>query len=522
MLNTLRARRGMVTAPHHLASQAGLSVLREGGTAIEATVAVAATLSVVYPHMMSIGGDAFWLVAAGAADPIAIEACGKAGSKATREIYRGMTEIPLRGPLAANSVAGAVSGWGAALEVSKRWGGKLPLKRLLEDAIHYAESGFPVSSHLAAVGPEVQNDLAPQPGFKGLMMPDGAWLKAGALLRQPALARTLKRIAEAGTDDYYRGDLARAIAADLARAGSPLVADDLAGHRARERQPLSITTSKGRLFNFPPPTQGVASLLILGQFDRLKVATAEGFEHIHGLIEATKQAFRVRDRVVGDPDFIKERAEDHLTDAALDKMAAGIDRRRAGPWRLPSGDGDTAWMGAIDGEGRAASHIQSVFHPFGSGVVLSETGIVWQNRGTSFSLDPKAVNPLTPGRRPFHTLNPAMARLADGRLVTYGTMGAHGQPQFQAAVFSRYAWFDQGFQQAVTAPRWLASAEKILMESRVDPSVVDALRAAGHTIELLPPFALRICGHSGGIARFADGTLEGATDPRSDGAVAAF
>jgi len=522
MINTPRARRGMVTSPHHLASQAGLSVLREGGNAIEATVAVAATLSVVYPHMLSIGGDAFWLVTQGNDDPLGVEACGAAGGKVTRDLYRGMSAIPQRGPLAANSVAGAVSGWAAALEISARWGGTLPLARLLEEAIYHAEAGFPVSDFLAAIGPEVQDGLAPQPGFKALMMPDGTWLKAGALLRQPALARTLKRIATVGVEDFYRGELARAVAADLARAGSQLTADDLSKHRARERQPLSIKTSRGLLFNFPPPTQGVASLIILGLFDRLGVAAAEGFEHIHGLIEATKQAFRVRDRVVGDPDYMTERPEDHLTDAALERMAGKIDKRRAAPWRAPVEGGDTAWMGAIDGQGRAASHIQSVFDPFGSGVVLQETGIVWQNRGTSFSLDPASVNPLMPGRKPFHTLNPAMARLKDGRLVTYGTMGAHGQPQFQAAMFSRYAWFDQGFQQAVTAPRWLIYGDVVQIESRVDPTVLDALRAAGHTIELMPPFAIRALGHSHGIARHPDGSLEGAADPRSDGSVAAF
>lgn len=522
MINTPRARRGMVTSPHHLASQAGLSVLREGGTAIEATVAVAATLAVVYPHMMSIGGDAFWLVAAGADDPTAIEACGAAGSKVTPDLYRGMKEIPLRGPLAANTVAGSVSGWGKALEISRRWGGKLPFARLLEDAIHYAEYGFPVSDHLANLDLDEQVALEPQPGFKPIVMPTGSWPKAGAHFRQPALAATLKELAKHGTDVFYRGELAKRIGADLARVGAPITAEDLANHQARERKPLSIVTSRGRLFNFPPPTQGVASLMILGQFDRLKIKEADGFEHIHALIEATRRAFKVRDRVVGDPDYMKERAEDHLTDAALDKMAASIDMRRAAPVGGPTGDGDTAWMGAIDGEGRAASHIQSVFFPFGSGVILGETGIVWQNCGTAFSLDPKAANPLMPGRKPFHTLNPAMARLNDGRLVTYGTMGAHGQPQFQAAVFSRYAWFGQGYQRAVTAPRWLVDGDRVLVELRVDGAVLDALRNAGHKIELLPPFALRACGHSHGIARFPDGALEGAADPRSDGSVAAF
>jgi len=439
----------------------------------------------------------------------------------TRDLYRDHKEIPLRGPLAANSVAGAVSGWGAALEVSKRWGGKLPLARILEDAIYLAENGVPVSDTQARVDDETRAELASISGFAATFMPNGAWPKPGALLKQPALARTLKRVAEAGTEDFYRGELAKTIAADLVKAGSPLMADDLTRHKARERAPLSIATSRGTIYNFPPPTQGVAALLILGQFDRLNIREAEGFAHIHGLIEASKQAYAIRDRVVGDPDYMKERAEDHLTPAALDKLAAAVDMKRAKPAKAPTGAGDTAWMGAIDGKGRAASHIQSVFHSFGSGVVLSETGILWQNRGTSFSLDPKAANPLTPGRKPFHTLNPAMARLRDGRLVTYGTMGAHGQPQYSSAVFSRYAWFDQPFQTAVTAPRWFVDGAKVLMESRVDPGVIAQLRAAGHEIELMGPF-VSLFGHSGGIARHTDGTLEGAADPRSDGSVAAF
>lgn len=521
MIHTLRSRRGMVTSPHHLASQAGLSVLRDGGTAIEATVAVAAALSVVYPQMLSIGGDAFWLVAAGPGDPIAVEACGATGSKVTQALYAGHREIPLRGPLAANTVAGAISGWIGALDLSRRWGGKLPVARLLEEAIHLAEAGVPVSENQADIDDEIRAELAAVPGFARAFMPGGAWPKAGALLRQPALAHTLKRLAEAGLDDFYRGELARTIAADLARAGSPLTQDDLAQHRSRERKPLALATSKGRLFNFPPPTQGIASLLILGQFDRLGVTEAEGFDHLHTLIEATKQAYRIRNRVVGDPDFIKEGAEEHLTPAAIDKLAAGIDRKRAAKLTAPTGNGDTAWMGAIDGEGRAASHIQSVFHAFGSGVVLEETGIVWQNRGASFALDPAAANPLMPRRRPFHTLNPAMARLNDGRLVTYGTMGAHGQPQYQAAMFSRYAWLGQPLQAAVTAPRWLVDGDRVLVESRVDAATIDALRAAGHEIEVMGPF-VSLFGHAHAIVRQPDGTLEGAVDPRSDGTVAAF
>lgn len=521
MINTLRSRRGMVVSPHHLASQAGLSVLRDGGTAIEATVAVAAVLSVVYPQMLSIGGDAFWLVGTGKDDPIAIEACGAAGAKVDIDLYRGLTAIPFRGGLAANTVAGAISGWAGALEVSRRWGGKLPLARLLEEAIYLAEYGVPVSDNQAELDDDVRAAVAPVHGFAPVFMPNGTWPKPGALMKQPALARTLKRLAEAGLEDFYRGDLAKTIAADLAKAGSPLVADDLARHKSRERAPISIMTSKGTIYNFPPPTQGVAALLILGQFDRLNIREAEGFDHLHALIEASKQAYKIRDRIVGDPDYMKESPDAYLTPAYLDKLAAGIDMKRAKPAHAPTGAGDTAWMGAIDGAGRAASHIQSVFHPFGSGVVLNETGIVWQNRGASFSLDPKAVNPVMPGRKPFHTLNPAMAKLKDGRFVTYGTMGAQGQPQFSSAVFARYAWFDQPFQKAITAPRWFVDGTKVLMENRVDPAVVTQLRNAGHEIELTGPF-ITFMGHAHGIALHPDGTLEGGVDPRSDGTVGAY
>jgi gamma-glutamyltranspeptidase/glutathione hydrolase len=185
-------------------------------------------------------------------------------------------------------------------------------------------------------------------------------------------------------------------------------------------------------------------------------------------------------------------------------------------------------MGAIDREGRAVSFIQSVYWEFGSGVVLGELGIAWQNRGTSFSLDPKAVNALEPGRKPFHTLNPALALFDDGRVMPYGTMGGEGQPQTQAAVFTRYARFGQTLQQAVTAPRWLLGrtwgdvSTTLKLESRFDPALVQALREAGHQVELLPDAFTDTMGHAGALVRYANGVIEGAADPRSDGVVAAL
>jgi gamma-glutamyltranspeptidase/glutathione hydrolase len=528
MLNTPRARRGMVTAPHHLASQAGLAVLREGGNAIEATLAMAAALAVVYPHMTGIGGDGFWLVAAPGHAPLAIDACGRAGARATPEFYRsrGLDQVPWRGALAANTVAGTISGWSEALALSAEWGGRMPLARLLEDAIWHGENGFAITASQQLLTQQKLSELREVPGFADHFLPGGAPPKEGAMMKLPALARTLRAFVAGGFDDFYRGELARNIAADLARLGSPVTASDLARHRAERRKPLSLRLKPGTAFNFPPPTQGLSSLMILGLFERLRVLETESFAHIHGLVEATKQAFLIRDEFVGDPAAMTRDPEDFLHGPFLDGLAVRI-RPTALPWPAPAVAGDTVWVGAMDGEGRAASFIQSVYFEFGSGVVLPESGIQWQNRGSSFKLSGRGPTVLAPDRKPFHTLNPALARFDDGRTMVYGTMGGEGQPQTQAAVFTRYAYFGQGLQQAVTAPRWLLGrtwgepSVTLKLESRFDPALVESLRAAGHDVEMLPAYT-PVMGHAGAIVRHPDGTLEGATDPRSDGAVASF
>jgi gamma-glutamyltranspeptidase/glutathione hydrolase len=213
--------------------------------------------------------------------------------------------------------------------------------------------------------------------------------------------------------------------------------------------------------------------------------------------------------------------------AALNAMAARIDPRRALPWPQPPSAGDTTWFAAIDRNGRAASVIQSLYFEFGSGVVLPRTGIVWQNRGASFRLAEDGWNALKPRRKPFHTLNPALARFDDGRVMAYGTMGGEGQPQTQAAVFTRYARFGMPLQQAVTAPRWLLGrawgdqSTTLKLEDRFDPALYVELRAAGHEVELVGPFDTMM-GHAGAIVRDGHGALEGASDPRSDGGVAAW
>ena len=526
MRHSVRSYRGMVTAPHHLASQAGLEVLRDGGNAIEAAVAVAATLAAVYPHMTGIGGDGFWVIAEPDGRVHAIHGCGGAAEQADLALYAGLDAVPTRGPLAANTVAGTISAWTAALAGTD---GKLPLERLLRDAIHHAEEGVAITRGGADIAAAKGGELREQPGaYAAIFEPEGRPLREGEMLRQPALGRTLRMLAAYGLDDFYRGALAELLADDLAALGSPVARADLAAHNPTRPAPLHARIRGADLYNSAPPTQGFASLLILALFDRLSVDAPDGFDHVHGLVEATKQAFLLRDRHVGDPAFHDVDLQALLDDEdALDLMARGIDRSRALPWPQPPTAGDTCWFGTADGEGRVVSAIQSTYFEFGSGVVLPRTGITWQNRGSSFRLSDGGWNALKPGRKPFHTLNPALARFDDGRTIAYGTMGGEGQPQTQAAIFTRYARFGVGLQQAVSAPRWLLGrtwgeqSTTLKIEDGFDASLYDSLITAGHDLERIGPQSA-IMGHAGALVRGADGLLEGATDPRSDGQVAAW
>ncbi len=531
MRQPVRATRGMAVAPHALAAQSALAVLREGGNAIEAMVAAAATIGVVYPHMNSMGGDAFWLVHVPGEAPRAIDACGAAAAAADIALYRahGLSAIPFRGGLAANTVAGTVSGWRLALEFAHaRLGARMPLARLLADAIAYARDGIAVTRSQTATTAAKLEGLRGQPGFDATFLVDGAAPATGTRFRNPRLAQTLEQLARAGLDDFYRGALAASFARDLEAAGSPVRLEDLAAHRAQWRAPLALAHRLGTVYNVPPPTQGVAALLILGILDALDVGRVDpnGPEYVHLCVEAVKQAFGMRDRYVTDPAFMEVEAQSLLAPDRIAGLAARVDRGRAAPWGAGRGPADTIWMGVVDAEGCAVSFIQSLYHEYGSGVVLAQSGVNWQNRGCSFSLDERARNALRPGRKPFHTLNPALALLADGRAMVYGTMGGDGQPQTQSAVFTRTLVFGMDPQAAIAAPRWLLgrtwgqASDTLKLEARFAPAVIEALARMGHEIEVVGEYD-EVVGHAGAIVRDRDGLLEGGSDPRSDGGVAA-
>ncbi|MDW6005392.1 gamma-glutamyltransferase family protein [Vibrio mangrovi] len=508
------------TAPHFRAAEVGQKILDEGGTASEAMVAAAAMVSVQYPHMNSIGGDSFWLICHPGKTPVAIDACGAAALNADPEHYRVQgNELPASGGGAAITMGGTISGWHKALELNHR---EHSLQQLLQPAISAARDGIEVTQSLVNASEKTVSMLAAIPSFAQQYLPDGKVLEVGQTLCNPALAATFERLASAGLDDFYRGEIAQQAAADLAALGSPLTLEDFHRHQARVMEPLSVETSKGTLYNFGAPTQGVASLLILAIYDQLAAQADGEIDHIHLLVEATKQAFIIRDELVTDEEELSAPLQYLLTEETAVSCAEQISLTGAQPWPHIAKPGDTVWMGATDQYGTMVSFIQSVYWEFGSGAVLPNLGFVWNNRAKSFSLDATHHNVLKPGKKPFHTLNPAYAELSDGQRMVYGTMGGEGQPQTQACLFSRYVYQGYALDEAIATPRWLLGrtwgddTHQLRLEHSLYQLHQDALRARGHDITQVKDNN-ELMGHAGAVVLNEQGQATCATDPRSDG-----
>ena len=524
-------RRGAVTAPHHLATDAGHDALARGGNAIEAAIAAGAVLAVVYPHMNSLGGDAFFTVT-DARTCFGLDGAGAAAAACSPEAYRavGLQAIPKRGPWAANTVAGLVSVWGAAYEVSReQWGGTLSWAELLAPARRLAAEGFTANAGQGAAMRDHWSSLSQSETFVRTFAPDGV-PAAGTPLRQPALAETIALLAHEGADGFYRGQLARRIAAGLQREGSPITAQDLARFTCRRVVPLSLRYRAGTLRNLPPPTVGITALTLLGVLQRFDLTGLDpcGAEFVHLHAEAAKLAHALRDRYLGDPDFVDVPVHRMLASGTLDALAARIDRTFAAPFGDGALPGDTVWFGVADAAGRSVSAIQSLCWEYGSGVMAGDTGIVWHNRGHGFSLEDGRANTLAPGKRPSHTLNAPTWIGDDGSRIVYGTMGGEAQPQISAAVLTRAMDLGVRLDEALAQPRWVLgrawgdqSPTTLKLERRFDPAVADALRALGHDVEWFPEYS-DFMGHAGVIRIAADGTMQAASDPRSDGATCAL
>ncbi len=534
---TTMATNGMVTAPHYLASQAALAILHKGGNAIEAAIAAASTIAVVYPHMNSIGGDNFWLVYnAKTKEMKALNSSGRAGSQATAEFYKrkGYEKIPSRGPLAANTVPGAVAGWGEAYEYAKKeMDGTLSWADLLAQSIAYAKKGFPATAS-QAYWTDVNLDeedrefraLQRFGEFARIFLKDGRPYAEGEVFRQEDLGDTLSHIAQHGARSFYEGELMERIVRGLQEQGGILTQEDFGMHTSDWVDPISVDYRGYTAYNLPPNTQGMASLAILNILQNFDVASIKegATEYYHLLIEAIKYAFADRDAYLTDPAFSDIPLDELLGKAHGEEIAGRIkESLYANALKPLDPKGDTVWFGVVDAEGNAVSCIQSIYHEFGSGIIPEGTGVVLQNRGSFFSLDSSHVNALAPGKRTFHTLNPAMLVKDERPVLVYGTMGGEGQPQTQAALVTRIVDYGMSVQAAIEAPRWLygrtwgASSNTLKLEGRIPENIRLALAEKGHDIEVLAEFT-DVMGHAGAIWIDPDTDVKfGGADPRGDG-----
>lgn len=529
---------GMVTTPHYLASQAALEILKQGGNAVEAAIAAATTLTVVYPHMNSIGGDSFWLIYnANNKELKALNASGRSGEKATINFYQtqGYNRIPARGYLAANTVPGAISGWEEAYKYAQQTiGNHLTWHQLFDSAIEYAEAGFPVSQNQErwtklSINKKHKEFFYLQ-RFSGFsqtyLKPNGEFYQVGEVFKQPQLAQTLKVIAQQGGTEFYQGEIAQKIVADLQANGGILTLKDFAEHTANWVNPIRVNYHDYTAYNLPPNTQGMASLSILNilnNFDLKSVGHGTA-DYYHVMAEATKQAFSDRDKYLSDPEFVDIPLDWLLSKQHGKELAARIDMSKAASLVKPlDPKGDTIWLGVVDKYGNAVSLIQSIYYEFGAGIVAADTGILLQNRGCFFSLDPNHVNCLAPRKRTFHTLNPAML-FKDGKpYLVYGTMGGEGQPQTQAAIVSRIVDFGFGVQDAISAPRWLqgrtwgVATNELKIEGRVPQTVIQELIKRGHSVKVVEDYTDKM-GHAGAILIDSVTNIKyGGADPRGDG-----
>ena len=472
----------MISCPHALASRAGVDALRAGGSAVDAAIAAAATLGVIYPHMCGIGGDAFWLIYDAAARKVShLDGGGRAAASATLARFAGQKEIPFRGLAPATlTTPGAVASF---CEAHARFG-KLPLARCLEPAIHYARDGYPVSTRLARWISETAPELAQDPGSAALFP------ARKSQLANPALARTLEAIADRGRAGFYEGEVAR----ELARLGGFFTAADLGAQRAHWGEPLRGTYRGVTIYETPPPTQGFTVLEMLNLIEPLELGPFQGPDHVHFLVQAKQIAYHDRDRWLGDPRFAKVPTERLISKGYADERRRLIDPRRALAWdKVPSHGslkGDTVNVAAVDAEGNAASLIFSLYGVFGAGITSASTGVVLQNRGAYFSLDPAHPNRLEPGKVPLHTLIASLAFKKERLWAILGCMGADGQPQIHLQAYVAMIDYGRDIQQALEGPRWLSgrfalgeARDTLHIEARYPRETIAEIEQRGHLID---------------------------------------
>jgi len=526
--STVYASEGLVATSQPLAAEAGVETLREGGNAFDAAVATAAALNVVEPTSTGLGGDVFALYRTADGEVGAMRACGGAPAGATRDRVReavagdeedpAEAEMPMRGPHAV-TVPGTARGWEATVDEL----GRLTLADTLEPAIRYAEDGYPVTEVIASMW-EAGEELFTDDHARRAYLVDGERApEPGERVRLPDLAESMRTIADEGADALYEGAIGEAIAAEIRSKGGFMTVDDLAGFEVEWPEPVSTTYAGAEVYELPPNNQGLIALEALNIAEELDAAGAEGVERYHRLAEAMKLAFHDGHRYITDPAFedhpplgstewARERASEVTPGGEAADVSFGVPDANAE-------DADTVLLCVADGEGNVVSYINSRFAGFGSGLVAEGTGIALQNRGASFSLSEDHPNRLEPGKKPFHTLIPGVARLDEDDWAAFGVMGGYMQPQGHLQVLHNLLDRELPEQAALDAPRWrYRESGRLAVEARLPDRIQNGLARRGHDVSVVPPI------NFGGaqIARNADGVLSGATEPRKDGNATGF
>ena len=526
---------GMVTSPHALASEAGVAALRAGGSAVDAAIATSAALSVLYPHMCGVGGDAFWLVYEAANARVSyLDGAGVAARSANIEAFtaRGLNQVPFRGALPATlTTPGAVASWCAAHSAF----GRRPLADNLHCAIELARTGFPVTERLARWTALVLAEGALNESAQAIFAPAGVTPRAGSLLRNVHLSRTLERIAADGHAGYYAGDTASALAAFARDRAGFFDEEDLKQQVAAWGEPICSTYRDVTLYETPPPTQGLCVLEMLNIIEEFNVGAWDfmGPDHVHHLVQAKQIAYNDRDHLLADPARVAVPTQQLISKAYAKQRRALMDPERALPWdQVPSYGslrGDTVYVATVDAQGNAASLIHSLYGVFGSGEVAPGTGVVLQNRGAYFSLDALHPNCLQPGKKPLHTLIASMAVRDDKLWSVLGCMGADGQPQIHLQAYVAMIDYGLDIQQAVEMPRWLSGRfalgeprDLLNIEGGFAAATIDELQRRGHRVNRWQQ-RNELAGHAHGITIDREsGVRMGAADPRSDGAAVGY
>lgn len=520
--SVVRAKHGMVASSQPLASQVGLDVLKRGGNAVDAAIAMAAMLNVTEPMMTGIGGDAFAIVYwAKTKELKGLNASGRAPKALSLDYFakKQIKTMPQFG-MESITVPGAFDGWTTLLDKY----GTMKLADVLAPAIETAESGYPVMEKTAEDWGAEVNKLKRNPDAATNYLVDGRAPRAGETFRQPNLARTLRALARGGRDEFYKGEIARRIAEYFQANGGFITMEDLAAQKSEWVEPISTDYRGYKVYEIPPNGQGITALIALNILEGFNLASlaSQPERYYHTLIETMKLAFADRNRYIADPSFARVPVRELLSKEYAAKRRALIDPTRAldSP---PPGDinlgSDTTYLTVVDKDGNAVSFINSLFDAFGSGVVAGDTGIVFQNRGSGFSLKPDHPNRIEPGKRPFHTIIPAMV-FKDGQLfMSFGVMGGAIQPQGHVQVLANIIDLGMGLQEAIDAPRFrFMNGKEVLLEDELSSAVIERLLALGH-VRAKPPGVLR-SSMGGGQAIMIDPeskTLMGASDPRKDG-----